>query len=151
MIPDTRRTERLELADDEWTVALSKLVTPNGERLVVESGDESARLDALALETLTWQDDAFFADLTGEPHEEGAATDAGGGYDVQIGNEYTTIRLQVVETGAGPRLEVRSPKLEYACRLSPAELAAVARQRVEFFSELLATPLGPESDHQHIV
>lgn len=149
MIPDTRRTERLELTDDGWSVALSKLVTPNGERLVVESGDESARLDALALETLTWQDDAFFADLTGEPHEEGGPADAGD--DVQIGNEYTTIRLQAVETDAGPRLEVRSPKLEYACRLSPAELAAVARQRAEFFSELLATPLGPESDHQHIV
>ena len=149
MMPDTHTTRRFELAEGEHAVALSKLVTPNGVRLLVESGADSARLDALALETLTWQDDAFFADLTGQPHEEGTETDAG--EPLQVSNEYTTVVLRPLETTAGPRLAVRSQKMDYECRLSPAELAALARERIDFFSELLATPLGPESDHQHIV
>jgi hypothetical protein len=149
MMPDTHTTREFELADGEYAVAVSKLLTPNGERLLVESDGDSARLDALALETLTWQDDAFFQELTGQPHDEGDETEAG--EPLQVSNEYTTIVLRPLETAAGPRLAVRSQKMDYECRVSPAELAALARERVDFFSELLATPLGPESDHQHIV
>lgn len=151
MTPSVRTVERFELDDDEQTAELAKLVTPNGTRLLVETGDDSARLDPLALESLTWQDDAFFAELTGQPHDEGNETVVGDTPEVQIGNEYATILLQPLETTAGPRLDVRSQKLGYGCRLSPAELAAVARERAGFFSELLRTPLGPESDDQHIV
>lgn len=150
MIPDVRTVERIELDDDGQTAELAKLATPNGTRLLVESGDDSARLDPLALESLTWQDDAFFADLTGRPHD-GGDTVGDDNPEVQIANEYATILLQPLETTAGPRLDVRSQKLGYGCRLSPAELAVVARERPGFFSELLRTPLGPESDDQDIV
>lgn len=151
MIPDTSTADTYELSDGTRSVVLEKLRTPNGERLVIESAGESVRLDAVALESLTWQDDEFFADLTGHPHEK--SVDATGDAEpaMQIGNEYTTIRIRVHETGGGPVITLRSPKLEYQCRLSVAELAAVAGKSLGFFSDLLETPLGPESDHSHIL
>jgi len=151
MIPSVGTVERFELDDGEQTAELAKLMTPNGTRLLVESGADGARLDPLALESLTWQDDAFFEELTDQPHDEGDETIDDDTSDIQIGNEYATILLQPLETTAGPRLNVHSQKLGYGCRLSPAELAAVACKRAGFFSELLETPLGPESDDQDIV
>jgi hypothetical protein len=150
MIPNTRTVDAYDLSDGTHTVELRKLRTPNGERLLVTSDGASARLDALALETLTWQDDAFFVDLTGQPHEGGP--DA---FDdeptMQIGNEYTTIRIRAHETADGPVISLRSPKLEYQCWLGAAELDAIARKPMSFFSDLLRTPLGPESDHSHVL
>lgn len=149
MIPETTIVDTVKLSDGDRTVEFRKIVTPNGERLVIASDGANTRLDALALESLTWQDDAFFADLVGKPHEEGTdAADAG--RKLQIGNEYTVIELRPLKTTAGTRLELRSPKLGYERRVSPAEFAAVADKRPDFFSELLRTPFGPETDHHGI-
>lgn len=151
MIPETRTVGTHELSDGTHTVEIRKIRTPNGERLEVVSDGASTRLDALALETLTWQDDDFFVDLTGGPRGEGPDVLDDTEPTMQIGNEYTTIRIRAHETAHGPVVSLRSPKLEYQCWLGAAELDALARKPMGFFSELLRTPLGPESDHSHII
>lgn len=151
MIPETTTVDTYELSDGTHTVELRKLVTPNGERLIVTNGDASIRLDALALESLTWQDDEFFSALAGEPHDAGDPVDVDESIAMQIGNEYTTIRIRTHETASEPRISLRSPKLEYQCWLSPAELAALTGESAAFFSKLLETPLGPEDDHTHVL
>ena len=151
MIPETKTVETVDVTDGEHHVELRKLVTPNGERLVLASDDRSTRLDALALESLTWQEPSFFETLTGEDHADEGTVAADVEPTMQIGNEYTTIRVRVHETAAGPRVSLRSPKLEYQCWLSVAELAALSGKSPAFFSDLLETPLGPEDDHTHVL
>jgi hypothetical protein len=145
MTADSTDDETITLEDD-CTVSLVRDVTPTGERLRIESADDSIRLDALALESLSWQDDDFFTDLTGSAHTPGRNASSAG-QSLQIGNEYTVVELRVLETEDGPRLELESPKLGYTCRLSAAELAALSRQQMSLFSDLLRTPLGPVDDH----
>ncbi|SEL24151.1 hypothetical protein [Haloferax larsenii] len=134
------------LRDDDRTVSLTRELTPAGERLLLETDDSSIRLDALALESLTWQEDEFFADLTGveyAPGENPVSTDE----TLQIGNEYTVVQLTVFDTDDGPRLEIDSPKLGYSCRLGVSELVALSRKDMSLFSDLLHTPMGPVDDH----
>ncbi|WP_197075844.1 hypothetical protein [Halostagnicola sp. A56] len=138
----------LTLTDGDLTVSLWTLQTPTGERLILSGESAETRVDALALESLTWQDDEVFEELTSEPHEDGMnATEPSD--ELQISNEYTVVKLRKVETTAGPRLSITSPKLNYACRLSPAELDALTHKRINFFSDLLETPFGPEEDQHH--
>jgi hypothetical protein len=148
MSPKTTPTDSFEIADSGRTVELQKLRTPTGERLTVRGESADIRLDALALESLTWQDDAFFEELTAIAHDGGDAIDAS--EELQIGNEYTVVRLRKLETTAGPRVAVASPKLGYRCRLSPEELDALTREQIGIFSELLETPFGPEEDHDGV-
>ncbi|WP_396611311.1 hypothetical protein ACH9L7_14020 [Haloferax sp. S1W] len=143
---DTTDTPTITLRADDRTVSLTRKLTPVGERLHVETDDGSIRLDALALESLTWQEGEFFTDLTGDeyvPGENPVRTDD----SLQIGNEYTVVQLTVFETDDGPRLEIDSPKLGYSCRLGVAELAALSQADMSLFSDLLHTPLGPVDDH----
>ncbi|MFB6222968.1 MAG: hypothetical protein ABEH86_04760 [Haloarcula sp.] len=136
----------ITLRGGDQTVSLVRDPTPTGERLRIESGDDTTRVDALALETLTWQADEFFRGLTGDDHTAGAnavRTDE----TLQIGNEYTVVQLTVLDTDDGPRLELDSPKLGYSCRLDASELAALCRQEMTLFSDLLKTPLGPVDEH----
>ena len=142
MTTDITNDPTITLRADDQAVSLTREPTPAGERLRVDSNDDTTRLDALALESLTWQDNEFFAELTGEEHttgENAGRTDE----KLQIGNEYTVVQLSVLDTDAGPRLEIDSPKLGYSCQLSVAELAALSRQEMDLFSDLLRTPLGP--------
>lgn len=148
MTAETSSTDSLEFTDGERTVSLQKRQTPNGERLTIRGATGEIRLDALALESLTWQEAAFFEDLTTDPHTDVEnATDSSD--ELQIGNEYAVVRLRALETSVGPRVAIESVKMEYNCYLSPVELDALTRKRMNFFSKLLETPLGPENDHDH--
>jgi len=148
MSKDTDPDWSFELRDANEHVALTKTRTKNGERLIIECNGARVTVDALALESLTWQEDSFFTELTGSPHEEGTVENRRGS-DLQIGNEYTVVRLGILDTDVGQRLQVSSPKLGYSCRLDGGELCALATREVEFFSELLHTPYGPVDDHDH--
>lgn len=142
MTTDDADDATITLRADDQAVSLVRALTRTGERLRIETDDGTIRLDALALESLTWQDDEFFTGLTGDDHTTGAnaePTDE----TLQIGNEYTVVQLTALDTEDGPRLEIESPKLGYACQLSVAELAALSRGDMDLFSELLRTPLGP--------
>jgi hypothetical protein len=44
------------IANEFATVTVRKVSTRNGERLEIRSGDQAIRLDAIALEALTWSD-----------------------------------------------------------------------------------------------
>lgn len=46
--------EPLIIANEFATVTVRKVQTRNGERLEIRSGDRAIRLDAIALEALTW-------------------------------------------------------------------------------------------------
>jgi hypothetical protein len=146
MMTDATDDPTITLRDGDQKVSLARETTPTGERLRIESDDDSTRLDALALESLTWQDSEFFRGLTGTdhvPNENAVQTDE----TLRIGNEYTVVQLTVFDTDEGSRLEIDSPKLGYASLLSVAELAALSRQEMSLFSDLLHTPLGPVDEH----
>lgn len=68
---------------------------------------------------------------------------------VELANEFTTVRLRLVETVQGSRLEIQSAKLGYSIQLDPLALESLTWQSPELFSTFLETPLGPldpESD-----
>lgn len=44
------------IANEFATVTVRKVSTRNGERLEIRNGDNAIRLDAIALEALTWSD-----------------------------------------------------------------------------------------------
>lgn len=62
---------------------------------------------------------------------------------VTVANEFTTVRLRVVETVQGARLEIHSAKLGHSIRLDPLALESLTWQDPELFSTFLQTPLGP--------
>lgn len=146
-------------ADD---LEIGRVETPNGVRLQLRTNESRIRLDALALESLTWQPAAFFEALSAEGTPEAVtdrAVEAGREYegafdrhvdptdgasaDLEIGNEFTTVAIRVGDD----RLELRSPKAGYGTWLDPDELRGLARLDMGLFSELLRTPLGPEDEH----
>jgi hypothetical protein len=55
MMTDATDDPTITLRDGDQKVSLARETTPTGERLRIESDDDSTRLDALALESLTWQ------------------------------------------------------------------------------------------------
>jgi hypothetical protein len=67
-----------------------------------------------------------------------------------IGNEFTSVRVRMVRTRNGERLEIRSPKLGLSIRLDPLELESLTWQDAKTFSRLLETPYGPEEDTEDI-
>lgn len=143
---------------DDTTVTLREHATPNGSRLSVipEAGPES-RLAPLELECLTWQEEGFLDERS--PSTSTAASQSippkPSGIDVEsiepdatirIGNEFALVEVSAIELSEGDRLLVSSVKLGYRIVLRPSDLAVIAQQDASFFSELLATPLGPEPD-----
>lgn len=141
------------------TVTLEKLYTPNGNRLCVGDPDEGrlAALDAVQLESLTWQDrgtlrellssDTTAADVDrvrsdwrevdGETPDERERV-------ATITNEYAEVYVQVATLGDRQCCEIVSPKRGYGTRLTPAELVAVSRAGHQVFGDFMRTPLGPE-------
>lgn len=147
MARSARVVDEFTLESDRGSVAVRKLRTPNGERLELDDGDDRIRLDALELESLTWQDDAFFEDTLGVPDRPTVAVSADAVREAaryKIGNEYTTVWIRL--TADGDRLLLSSAKMGFATHVGPAELAALARRDQAFFTGLLDTPLGPEGD-----
>lgn len=147
MARSTRIIDEFSLESDRAPVVVRKLGTRNGERLELEHGDHDVRLDALELESLTWQDDAFFEDTLGVPDRPAAAVSPTAVREAaryKIGNEYTTVWLRLADDG--DRLQLASAKMGFATHVGAAELAALARRDQAFFTGLLDTPLGPEGD-----
>jgi hypothetical protein len=139
------RTERF--AHDGAEVVLSKIRTPNGMRLEIvypESGD-AIRLDALELESLSWQEPGTIRSLAGSDPTatEGLPAVSDREELFEVTNEFSQVTLYRVETDEYTGLEIESPKLGYVNRFGPAELVWIAEQTVETFSDFLETPYGP--------
>lgn len=67
---------------------------------------------------------------------------------VTLANEFTAVRLRIVDNVQGARLEIHSTKLGYSIRLDPLALESLTWQAPELFSEFLKTPLGPQGTDQ---
>lgn len=151
------------IRDGEREVQVRKVFTRMGERLDltdVPTGD-SVRLDAIMLESVTWQPaselteraEALLEDQTGPVDEtriESAGRVGGDREDpdtLTVSNEYALAELRTVVDEGRELLSVRAPKLGYATRLGAGELAWLAHQDHETFTEWLETPFGPEEDH----
>jgi hypothetical protein len=143
--------DELHVETDGVAVTLWKVRTPNGERLAVCSETQgSTRLDALELESLTWQDADFFAELVEDEYNyRSVDPEPREPASLQISNEYTVIRLNIVNDGE--TVEVTSPKMGYGTWIDASAFVALIDKPKTFFSELLKTPYGPEdTDHDHV-
>jgi hypothetical protein len=67
---------------------------------------------------------------------------------IEIANEYSLARVRKVRTRNGERLEISAPKQEKKILLDPLELETLTWQTKETFSELFATPFGPEIEYE---
>lgn len=76
--------------------------------------------------------------------DDATARAADDGPRIQVGNEFTTVRVRKVLTRNGERLEVHSPKLGTTILLDPLELESLTWQTTETFSRMLEDPYGPE-------
>lgn len=142
--------ETLELSDDRTEVSLEKVRTRNGERLAItdEASGRSIRLDAIELESLSWQRDLFFQELlgvSGRDVSDAADIDLGD-RGIFVANEYAQVLVQPVRSRSD-EVGVTALKLEYFAVVRAAELAALVTKDTAFFSDLLHTPLGPRHSH----
>jgi hypothetical protein len=73
-------------------------------------------------------------------------TAPGAGPPIRLGNEFTEVVVEAVQTRNGMRLRISVPSSGRQILLCPLELEALTWQDHEMFSRLLATPNGPEDD-----
>jgi hypothetical protein len=78
--------------------------------------------------------------LAGHPSAEGGED---GGPLIEITNEFASVRVRKVQSGAGARLEIFSPRLGHAIRLDAVALESLTWQSMDTFSRFLETPFGP--------
>ena len=64
---------------------------------------------------------------------------------IRLGNEFTEVVVERVQTRNGARLRISVPSSGRAILLCPLELEALTWQDHEMFSQLLKTPNGPEA------
>lgn len=63
-----------------------------------------------------------------------------------IGNEFSEVHVSLVRTRNGTRLRIRNAKSDREVLLCPLELESLTWQSPDLFTELLATPFGPEDE-----
>lgn len=161
-----KRGEKLNIEDGDLSVSLTKIFTPNGQRLEIAAPaiDQQIRIDAVEVEAISWQErETILAFLQeGENHgmrnveskiQEIQETLDGGNLEVhgatepiEITNEYAEGHVRKLETNAGEYAEIAAPKLDYRIRITPAELASITWQTQETFTSLLENPYGPLSE-----
>lgn len=70
---------------------------------------------------------------------------SGPGPAIRLGNEFTEVLVERVQTRNGARLRISVPSSGHQILLCPLELEALTWQDHELFSRLLKTPNGPEA------
>lgn len=148
------RTEvEFVVEDENGTVTVRKIRTAKGHRLEVDPGSgDRIRIDALGLESLSWQGEEFVSELVDGDHpiKQLASYDdsvIASEESVMISNEYADANVRKLRTPDGDRLVIEGPKKGGAILADTAFLNALARQSTGIFSEFLATPHGPEELH----
>lgn len=151
----TRTTAEREVTDGDTTVTIRKLVS-KGERLQVEAGDHSVKLDAILLEALSWQRDlaavdellgggAFATDPVAAVAGDDSVEIEDGGEEISISSEYSHVLVRDVETSSGPGLEITTPNRGTSLTLGVQSLSALATVEDTYvFSTWFETPFGPE-------
>jgi hypothetical protein len=152
-----RKGETVSLDGQDTIIHVRKIFTPAGERLEIEAPDRGyrIRLDAMELESLSWQDHETFVEFlaSGDALPEGFETSAPSPdeevdvvHEWSVTNEFADARVRKLSRSDGEWLEIEAPKLGYVIRLDPLELAGVTWQETETFTAFLETPFGPD-DH----
>lgn len=146
--------EYTEINNGGATALVRKVRRRNGARLEVFSPELDRRvyLDALVLESISWQTPETFAESLEGLSEMARTTsedriDSEGEY-AEISNEFATALVRKVRAGDGERLEVFSPKLDYRVYLDPFLLEGLTRQTSDTLSKLLEEPYGPRGTHE---
>jgi hypothetical protein len=158
MIGQPTTSDPFQLVDEGASVTTRKVFTRMGERLdlTAETLGRSIRLDAIMLESVTWQDPDALADRgksidrSDALAEPPALTEAEREDPITVSSEFAQASVEKVEVDGRPLLAVEAPKLGYSIRLSAPALAWLATQDHELFTEWLETPFGPGADdHEH--
>lgn len=133
---------------DAPTVTVSRLVTRRGARIVVSAPefDQSISLDAVALESLTGQDDAAdpIASLgIDSPETDVQPTLSMDSDPVRIVNEYAEVVLSQTDSG----LLIESPPTAHEVELSARDVFELAFLENNYaFTALLEEPVTLEED-----
>lgn len=155
MTPRTTVTEEFDVVVGSESATVRKLLTPRGQLVEIESGSSEQepspqiRVDALGLESLSWQTEADLVNRLGcSPPPE---WDAGNVSQPTVGsfkisNEYADVVVSKITTSTGDALVVRAPVKRTELRLHPAMLHELTACETDLFSEFLETPHGP---HEH--
>ncbi|ELY50884.1 hypothetical protein [Natronolimnohabitans innermongolicus] len=140
------------LSDGETDVLVRHVKTPKGERLEVRSATDAIRIDAMGLESLSWQDQDVFGEFLDREYEFPIASESDAATETitefVISNEYADVAVRVLETAEGDRLVLEAPKKQYSLQADPTCLDALAEQDSTIFSAFLETPHGPDG-HAH--
>lgn len=148
----TERVHLLELTGAGPPVTLHKLIS-KGERLEIAAGSDVVKLDALLLESISWQRTGDrLSELVEDP--EAVLTDPVAAYDIdtsrdetvtRIASEYSGVGISCVDTDDGTGVCFLAPERGVGTLLGPQTLRQVAKIDDTFeFSEWFRTPFGPE-------
>jgi hypothetical protein len=155
MSPQTTVTSEFDIIGGSDAITVRKLLTPRGQLLEIESGSNTQepstriRIDALGLESLSWQTTAGLADRLGcDPPSELDAEIKSKSFteSFEINNEYADAVVAKMTTPDGEALVVRAPVKKTELRLEPEMLNELSLCGTDLFSEFLETPHGP---HDH--
>lgn len=144
--------EETVVSGEPADVTVRRIRTPKGERLEVRSPDDVIRIDALGLESLSWQEQDVFSEFLGYEYDLADASEPDA-YDqirceFTLSNEYADVVVRSVRSPAGDRLVIEAPKKHFSIRVDAEGLAGLAAQDTSIFSEFLETPHGP-GGHAH--
>lgn len=155
MSRQTTVTEEFEVTTGPDSVTVRKLLTPRGQLVELEAvpdAPESAvqlRVDALGLESLSWQTESDLASRLGcgPPSEwAGGSESRTTAESFEISNEYADVVVSKVTGPGGDALVVRAPVKRTELQLHPVLLRELTACDADLFSEFLETPHGP---HDH--
>jgi len=158
MMKNPTTSDPFQIVDEGASVTVRKVFTRMGERLelTAETLGQSVRLDAIMLESVTWQDPDDLADRgrridrSDALSEPPALSEQEREEPITISSEFAQASVEKVEVDGRPMLAIEAPKLGYSTRLSGPALEWLATQDHEVFTEWLETPFGPDADdHEH--
>jgi hypothetical protein len=151
--PGTRSRRAFEIdGPDGSTVSVAKRYS-KGERLAITADGDRVTLDALLLESLSWQRERGVLDdlIEGETDVASDPVPIAGGDPVEdfdtisISNEYSHTTVTKVVTEAGEAIRIDTPGRGTAINLGAETLATLAGVEDTFaFSVWFETPFGPE-------
>lgn len=161
--PDEEPNIKEFIVQNRKNIILRKIYTPNGNRIEISSGEnkEITTLDAMQLESLTWQEREKLSQL----HEQNASVKEANRIRkfwnniensepkkreniTKITNEYAEVYINTVLIGGKECCEIVSPKVGYGARLTPEELLSVAECGYQIYNQFLQTPFGPEKKYE---
>jgi len=155
MSQQTTITEEFDVTVGSYTAIVRKLLTPRGQLVEMESVQDKAgsssqiRVDALGLESLSWQTEADLVDRLNcsLPSDwDGKSEIKSTVSSFEISNEYADVAISKIATTNGDAFVVRAPVKRTELRLHPAMVHELTACETDLFSEFLETPHGP---HEH--